>query len=75
MNVPAVRAQLDAIRAQLDALEVALAGEADSPARPVDCEHPEDKREPAAVSGAPRQYLCRACVQLINPDAPEGAGA
>lgn len=71
MNADVAVAMIAAIRSQLDALELML----DVPVPGVPsgpCEHPEDKREPCAAMGAPNQFMCRACVTLVNPDAPEG---
>ena len=75
----ALRHQVEAMRLHLDAwieaeggeglLEDAMPAEA---AETVDgvCLHPRDDREPAGVSGKPRQYLCKACLSIVDPDAP-----
>lgn len=71
MSESVIRAQFDALRAQIDALEFMVVG---SPAARdvVDCQHPEEKREPAPVTAAPRQFKCGECLRLVNPDAPQG---
>lgn len=71
VNRDAALAMIGALRAQLDALEYVVGAPEDM--KPLQgCEHPEEKREPTGAFSAPHQYLCRACMEIVNPDAPEG---
>ena len=71
MNRDAVLSLIAATRALLDTVELLIDGR-EAEAKPGPCEHPEDKRELTGAFSAPHEYLCRSCMSVVNPDAPEG---
>lgn len=81
----ALRHQVEAMRLHLDAAIALEDGEGlldDGEEREASgeegCQHPRDDREPSPVSGKPRQFVCKGCMTLVDPDAPvtteEGEG-
>lgn len=66
------RALLEAARASIEAALALYAPEpGPAPRASASCTHPPDQQLEAYVAGKPRQFFCKACQTLINPDASE----
>lgn len=64
--------QLLKIKRAADAAIAQLAGDPVAAGPDGACPHPPARRRPAGVMGAPDQFLCLACSQLVTPEAADG---
>lgn len=71
MSTDLVRTLLASAQANLAAALELLEPEAAPPPASASCPHPPDHQLEAYVAGKPKQFFCKACEMLVNPEAVE----